>query len=98
MRVVNEKFETITEYDLSKGELLEVTTLREDMIPVDNVTKFAPDDEDWEQAKMYVPYPESIAPAPAPAGEPVTWEELDEAYQAGYEEGYTEGVNSAYDQ
>lgn len=59
MRVVNERFETITEYDLSKGELLEVTTLREDMIPVDNVTKFAPADEDWEQALMYVPYPES---------------------------------------
>lgn len=59
MRVVNERFETITEYDLSKGELLEVTTLREDMIPVDNVTKFAPADEDWEQAMMYVPHPES---------------------------------------
>lgn len=59
MRVVNEKFETITEYDLSKGELLEVTTLREDIIPVDNVTKFAPNDDDWEQAMMYVPYPES---------------------------------------
>lgn len=58
MRVVNTKFETITEYDLSKGELLEVTTLREDMVPVDNVTKFAPTDEDWEQALMYVPYPE----------------------------------------
>jgi hypothetical protein len=37
-------------------------------------------------------------PAPSPAGEPVTWEELDAAYQAGYNEGYTEGVNSAYDQ
>lgn len=56
MRVVNEKFETIVEYDLSKGELLEVTTLREDAVPVDNVTKFAPDDEDWEQALMYVSY------------------------------------------
>ena len=60
MRVINKNFETITEYDLSKGELLEVTTLREDMIPVDNVTKFAPADEDWEQAMMYVPYPESV--------------------------------------
>ena len=58
MRVVNTKFETITEYDLSKGELLEVTTLRENMVPVDNITKYAPADEDWEQALMYVPYPE----------------------------------------
>ena len=37
-------------------------------------------------------------PAPAPTGDPVTWDELDAAYQAGYEEGYTEGVNGAYDQ
>jgi hypothetical protein len=29
------------------------------MVPVDNVTKFAPADEDWEQAMMYVPYPEA---------------------------------------
>ena len=29
--------------------------------------------------------------------DPVTWDELDAAYQAGYQEGYTEGVNSAYD-
>ena len=67
MRVVNQKFETITEYDLSKGELLKVTTLREDMIPVDNVTKFAPDEEDWEQAMMYVPYPEPVASEPTSA-------------------------------
>ena len=64
MRVVNVNFETITEYDLSKGELLEVTTLREDAVPVDNVTKFAPDNEDWEQALMYVPYPESAESEP----------------------------------
>ena len=35
-------------------------------------------------------------PEPVPAGEPVTWDELDAAYTAGYEEGYTEGVNGAY--
>ena len=58
MRVVDKNFKTITEYDLTKGELLEVTTLKEDMTPVDNATKFAPDDADWEQALMYVPYPE----------------------------------------
>ena len=37
-------------------------------------------------------------PTPAPAGDAVTWDELDAAYQAGYAEGYTEGVNRAYDQ
>lgn len=30
--------------------------------------------------------------------DPVTWDELDKAYQEGYAEGYTEGVNTAYDQ
>lgn len=65
MRIVNQKFETITEYDLSKGELLEVTTLREDMTPVDNITKFAPADEDWEQALMYVPFPEVMTAEPS---------------------------------
>ena len=30
--------------------------------------------------------------------DPVTWDELDKAYQEGYHEGYTEGVNTAYDQ
>lgn len=29
---------------------------------------------------------------------PVTWDELDAAYQTGYEDGYKEGVNSAYDE
>lgn len=58
MRIVDKNFKTIIEYDINKGELLEVTTLREDMIPVDNVTKFAPANEDWEQALMYVPFPE----------------------------------------
>ena len=37
-------------------------------------------------------------PEPTPAGEAVTWDELDAAYQAGYAEGYTEGVTGAYDQ
>lgn len=36
-------------------------------------------------------------PDPTPTAEPVTWDELDAAYQAGYDEGYTEGVNGAYD-
>ena len=37
-------------------------------------------------------------PELVPTGEPVTWDELDAAYQAGYDAGYTEGVNGAYDQ
>ena len=81
MRVVDANFRTITEYDLTRGELLEVTTLREDAVPVDNVTKFAPADEDWEQAWMYVPYPEGEPEADG--GDDAVWEELDRAYREG---------------
>ena len=57
MRVINQKRETITEYDLSTGRLVPVTVIRADATPVDNVTKFAWADEDYEQAQMYVPNP-----------------------------------------
>lgn len=57
MRVVNEKFETITEYDLSEGQLIKVEAIREDASPIDNVNKFAWYDEDYEEVMMYVPYP-----------------------------------------
>lgn len=58
MRVVNEKFETITEYDLSKGYLMPAMDIKEDAIPVDNITKFAWDEEDYEEIRIYVEYPE----------------------------------------
>ena len=57
MRIVNETFETITEYDLSKGQLMKAEAIREDASPIDNVTKFAWYDEDYEEVMMYVPYP-----------------------------------------
>lgn len=59
MRIVNEKLETIVEYDTSKGELIPVTVVRENATPIDNVTKFAWADNDYEDALMYVPKPET---------------------------------------
>ena len=81
MRIVNEKFETITEYDLEKGYLTPAVAVREDATPIDNITKFAWYDEDYENVQMYVPNlkPE---PEPTPSGESV-WDELDAAYQEG---------------
>lgn len=55
MRVVNEKFETITEYDLTAGKLIQTEAVKENAEPIDNVNKFAWSDEDWEDVQMYVP-------------------------------------------
>lgn len=57
MRVVNEKFETITKYDKKAGKLVPATSLREGATPPDNITKFAYSDADYEPVKMYIPYP-----------------------------------------
>lgn len=57
MRVVNEHFETITEYDLTAGKLVQTKAIRDDATPVDNVTKFAWDDADYEDVYMYIPDP-----------------------------------------
>ena len=57
MRIVNRNFETITEPDLTLGRLVKVAAIREDIVPIDNKTKFAYADEDYEQVQMYIPYP-----------------------------------------
>lgn len=57
MRVINQNRETITEYDLTAGRLVPTTVIRADASPIDNVTKFAWADEDYEEVQMYVPNP-----------------------------------------
>ena len=57
MRVINQNRETITQYDLSTGRLVPTTVIRADAPPIDNVTKFAWADEDYEQVQMYIPNP-----------------------------------------
>lgn len=58
MRVINQKGETITEYDLTVGQLCPTVIIREGAEPIDNVTKFAWADEDYEEVQMFMPYPE----------------------------------------
>lgn len=55
MRIVNENHETIENPDLSVGHLVNITIIREDVIPIDNITKFAWADEDYEEVLMYIP-------------------------------------------
>lgn len=45
-------------YDLSRGYLQPRTIIRPDAAPIDNVTKFAWADEDYEEIQVYIPYEE----------------------------------------
>ena len=58
MRTVNRDLQTITEYDLEKGSLLPAKAIREDAAPIDNVTKWAWAEDDYEDVMMYVETPE----------------------------------------
>jgi hypothetical protein len=64
MRIVNQALETITEYDLNKGYFVPATAIKEDATPIDNVTKFAWADDDYEDVQMYVPNQE-VTKAPS---------------------------------
>lgn len=55
MRIVNENHETIENPDLSVGHLVNATIIREDATPIDNVTKWAWDNSDYEEVLMYIP-------------------------------------------
>lgn len=57
MRVVDENANTITSYDLSLGNLVETSVIKVDAEPIDNVTKFAWADDDYEEVLMYIPNP-----------------------------------------
>lgn len=59
MRFVNQNLETITDFDLKKGFLIPAKAIKEDATPIDNVTKFAWDDADYEDVQMYMPNQET---------------------------------------
>ena len=45
-------------FDLKKGRLSIRTVIRPDAAPIDNVTKFAWEDGDYEEVQVYIPYGE----------------------------------------
>ena len=61
MRVVDSNGNTLTEYNLTAGHLVSTTVVRENAAPIDDITKFAWADEDYEQAQMYIPDPVKTA-------------------------------------
>lgn len=58
MRVVNQDLQTIADYDLRKGRLVQAKAVREDATPIDNVIKWAWAEDDYEDVMMYVETPE----------------------------------------
>lgn len=79
MRIVNENFETIneSEVDLSKGHLVPTTIIREDAKPIDDIIKFAWDDDDYEEVQMYVLNKETEYSEPQPSKSDELLEVLD---------------------
>ena len=63
MIILNESMEEITEYDLNHGSLVETVRIRPDAQPIDNITKFAYTDEDYEAVMIYTPYEADAAPS-----------------------------------
>lgn len=57
MRVINQMFETISEFDLNAGSLVPSIAVKENATPIDNVKKHAWADEDWEEVLMFIPNP-----------------------------------------
>lgn len=55
MRIVNEKYETIAEYDLNKGYLAPCVIIKPDAEPLSD-SKPVWADEDWEEVQVYYPY------------------------------------------
>lgn len=60
MRIVDINHKTISEadIDLTKGELVTTIAVKEDAEPINNKTKFAWADDDYEEVQMYVHFPE----------------------------------------
>ena len=64
MRIIDENYNTIqeSEADLEKGFLVNALSVREDAKPIDNITKFAWSDDDYEEVKMYRLYTTETEP------------------------------------
>lgn len=61
MRILNEQDEELTldQCDLEKGYLREEVIIRPDSAPIDDVTKFAWADEDYETIQRYIVMPDA---------------------------------------
>ena len=62
MRLLNQNYIEIkqSEADLTKGYIANEVIIKPDAIPVDNITKYAWDDEDYEEVEVYYTLPQEI--------------------------------------
>lgn len=61
MRVVDIAGNTLTDWNLTAGELVTAVVVRKDALPIDNLTKFVWADTDYEQVLMYIRHPVKTA-------------------------------------
>lgn len=73
--IYDESGNPIENPDLSLGYVTEQTVVREDAEPIDDVTKFAWSDDDYETRQVYVPYTEDELERMAEAAERAQREE-----------------------
>ena len=60
MRIIDTSGNPIKSPDLEKGYLTTRQEIRADAVPIDNLTKFAWEDSDFEEAQVYIPYEEPV--------------------------------------
>lgn len=58
MRIIDENGNEVSDVDESKGQLTNATVIRQDAAPIDNETKWAWDDDDYEEVLVWHEYTE----------------------------------------
>ena len=56
MRIIDEEGNELSDVDLSKGKITLTTIIKADAAPIDNETKFAYEDSDYETVQVYKTY------------------------------------------
>lgn len=56
MRIIDTAGNPLQSPDLEKGYLTTRQEIRADAAPIDNLTKFAWEDSDYEEVQVYIPY------------------------------------------
>ncbi len=56
MRIVDENMNELANPDMAAGHLVPAVVIKPDALPIDNITKYAWADEDYEHVKIYHPY------------------------------------------
>lgn len=47
----------LNDVDMSRGDIIQRLTIKKNIVPIDNIKKFAYDDDDYEIVNVYVPKP-----------------------------------------